>query len=198
MRNNLLTVLVMAGIIISCPGRPSGEKKLEPRPLAAEAGAICETIPTSRAAVAAEPAVASAPAKRDTAAAKTETEAPAVVRTDSGKPGTSQSVAPKPAVGVEKSRSLPRMWDFGSEKCIPCKTMTGILTPMMSEYAGKVDVRIINIYDEKALASQYRIQIIPTQVFLDTTGKELWRHVGVLTRDSILLKFKEYGFNSPK
>jgi thiol-disulfide isomerase/thioredoxin len=193
-RNKLLIVLGMAGIIISCSTRPPSEKKPESKPLAAASGAICETIPTSGAPAVAEPAAAPAPAKRDTAESKTETEAPAVARADSGKPDKSQSAAAKPAVGVEKPRGLPRMWDFGSEKCIPCKTMMGILTPMMSEYAGRVDIRIINVYEEQALASQYRIQIIPTQVFLDTTGKELWRHIGVLTRDSILLRFKEYGF----
>jgi len=86
------------------------------------------------------------------------------------------------------------MWDFGSENCMPCKTMMGILNPMIPEFAGRVDVRIINVYQEKALASQYRIQIIPTQVFTDTAGRELFRHIGVLTRDSILLKFREFGF----
>ena len=70
----------------------------------------------------------------------------------------------------------------------------GILNPMMKEFAGKVDVRIVNVYQEQALASQYRIQIIPTQVFMDTTGKELYRHVGAIPRDSILLKFREFGF----
>jgi thiol-disulfide isomerase/thioredoxin len=193
-RNKLLFVLGMAGILISCSTRPPSEKKIESKPLASAAGAICETMPTSGASAVAEPAVAPAPAKRDTAEAKTETEAPATARADSAKPDKSQSAAAKPAVGVERPMSLPRMWDFGSEKCIPCKTMMGILTPMMSEYAGKVDIRIINVYEEQALASQYRIQIIPTQVFLDTTGRELWRHIGVLTRDSILLRFKEYGF----
>jgi thioredoxin 1 len=72
--------------------------------------------------------------------------------------------------------------------------MMGILNPMMKEFAGRVDVRIINVYEEKALASQYRIQIIPTQVFMDTTGKELFRHVGVFTRDSIVGKFRQFGF----
>jgi len=66
---------------------------------------------------------------------------------------------------------------------------------MMKEFAGKVDVRIVNVYSEPALAKEHRIQIIPTQVFMDTLGKEVFRHIGVLTRDSILLKFQEYGFN---
>ncbi|MEO0107767.1 MAG: thioredoxin family protein [candidate division WOR-3 bacterium] len=91
-------------------------------------------------------------------------------------------------------RQLPKLWDFGAERCIPCKTMASILNPMMQEFAGRVEIRMIDVYSEQALASKYRIMIIPTQVFMDTLGRELWRHVGVLSRDSILLKFREFGF----
>ena len=100
----------------------------------------------------------------------------------------------KPLAAAEKPTSLPRMWDFGSENCIPCKTMMGILNPMMSEFAGRVDVRIVNVYQDQALARQCGIQIIPTQIFMDAAGKELYRHVGVYPRDSILTKFKQFGF----
>jgi len=115
-------------------------------------------------------------------------------------PVTPETSAAKPEVvaAPAKAAGLPRIWDFGSENCIPCKFMYEVLTPMMKEYAGKVDIRIINVYQEQALSSQYRIQIIPTQVFMDASGKELYRHVGAYPRDSILLKFKEYGFVSAR
>jgi thioredoxin 1 len=85
------------------------------------------------------------------------------------------------------------MWDFGSEKCIPCKTMLEILTPMMADYEGKVDIRIINVYEDKERTQQFRIVTIPTQVFIDAEGKELYRHVGVYPRDSIEARFSEFG-----
>jgi|WetSurMetagenome_2_1015567.scaffolds.fasta_scaffold51543_4 thiol-disulfide isomerase/thioredoxin len=99
---------------------------------------------------------------------------------------------PEPNKIVERPRELPKMWDFGSEKCIPCKTMLEILTPMMASYKGKVDIRIINVYEEKELAKQFRISVIPTQVFIDAEGKELFRHIGVYPRDSIEAKFREF------
>jgi thioredoxin 1 len=100
---------------------------------------------------------------------------------------------PEPTEVAEKPKELPRMWDFGSEKCIPCKTMIGILTPMMDEYKGKVDIRIINVYEDKERSQQFRIVTIPTQVFIDAEGKELFRHIGVYPRDSIEAKFREFG-----
>ncbi len=93
-----------------------------------------------------------------------------------------------------KPKALPRMWDYGSTNCLPCIEMEKILKPLMSEYQGKVDIRIINVYQEQQLAKQARIQVIPTQVFYDTDGKELFRHVGVYPRDSILAKFREFGW----
>ena len=185
MKKNLSATMVLLGmvaVLVSCFTRPPSEKKPESKPLAAAAGAICETVPQP-----ASSATDSTPAPVKPAPELAERPPVAKARVvqpagDSVKP---VAVAPK---------SLPRMWDFGSENCIPCKTMMGILNPMMPEFAGKVDVRIINVYQEQALASQYRIQIIPTQVFMDTTGRELFRHIGVLTRDSILLKFKQFGF----
>jgi len=97
-------------------------------------------------------------------------------------------------VKPEQPKELPKMWDFGSEKCIPCKTMLEILTPMMADYQGKVDIRIINVYEDKERTQQFHIVTIPTQVFIDAQGKELFRHVGVYPRDSIEARFKQYGF----
>jgi thioredoxin 1 len=107
-------------------------------------------------------------------------------------------VEPKPKAEskkvVEQPKELPKMWDFGSEKCIPCKEMLSILTPMMADYQGKVDVRIINVYEDKERTQQFRIVTIPTQVFVDASGKELFRHIGVYPRDSIEARFRQYGF----
>jgi thioredoxin 1 len=185
MKKNVSATIVLLGmvaVLVSCFTRPPTGKKPESGSSPAAAGAICETVPQP-ASAATEPTPA--PVKP----APELTEKPLVAKPPMAQPAGESA---KPVAAAPKS--LPRMWDFGSENCIPCKTMMGILTPMMKEFAGKVDVRIVNVYQEQALASQYRIQIIPTQVFMDTTGKELFRHVGVLTRDSILAKFNQFGF----
>jgi thioredoxin 1 len=105
---------------------------------------------------------------------------------------------PKPkaetAKVAEKPKELPKMWDFGSTTCLPCKTMKEVLDPMMADYKGRVDIRIINVYEETELTKQFRIVTIPTQVFIDAEGKELFRHIGVYPRDSIETCFKKFGF----
>jgi hypothetical protein len=39
----------------------------------------------------------------------------------------------------------------------------------------------------------YGIEVIPTQIFFDSSGKELFRHIGFFSKDDILAKWKELG-----
>ena len=48
---------------------------------------------------------------------------------------------------------------------------------------------------EAAKTAAYKISIIPTQVWLDATGKELFRHEGVMAAAEIVAKFKELGID---
>jgi len=98
----------------------------------------------------------------------------------------------KPEVGT----SLPRLLDLGSHKCIPCKKMTPILAQMKKEYRGLLDVDFIDVWkpENKERALFFKIKSIPTQIFFDTSGKELWRHVGFISKEDILKKWNELGF----
>ena len=42
-------------------------------------------------------------------------------------------------------------------------------------------------------AEPYNINLIPTQIFFDAGGKELWRHEGFFAKADILAKWKELG-----
>jgi thioredoxin 1 len=97
-------------------------------------------------------------------------------------------------LAAELALPKPKLWDFGSEKCIPCKTMIGILDPLGDEYKEEVAILVIDAYEYKDWARKYRIVTIPTQVFIDASGKEVFRHIGVYPRDSIIARFNTLGF----
>ncbi|MEO0073396.1 MAG: thioredoxin family protein [candidate division WOR-3 bacterium] len=143
------------------------------------------------------PQPASGTAAADTAQSETLATLP---RQESTAAVAVEPVAPKPEPAPEplpqpsQPKVLPRLWDFGSDNCLPCIEMGRILEPMMQEYAGRVEIRIINVYQNRELAMQARIQVIPTQIFYDAAGNELFRHVGVYPRDSILAKFRQFGW----
>ena len=102
------------------------------------------------------------------------------------------------AAGVDPSRgeaaSLPRLVDLGSDSCYPCKKMAPILEALRQEYAGQFGVVFIDVWKERDTAKPYRIRVIPTQVFYDESGKELFRHEGFYSGEEILRKWKSFGY----
>jgi thioredoxin 1 len=98
------------------------------------------------------------------------------------------------ASGQEKA--LPTFLDLGSKVCIPCKLMAPILDSLGKEFKGSLNVRFVEVGmgGDKTLAEKHKITSIPTQIFLDPDGKELWRHEGYISRYGILDKWREFGY----
>jgi thioredoxin 1 len=92
-------------------------------------------------------------------------------------------------------QKLPRLVDLGAKTCIPCKMMAPILEELRSEHKGKLQVEFIDVWKNQSAGGQYGIRVIPTQIFFDPSGKELFRHVGFISKEDILAKWKELGFN---
>lgn len=88
---------------------------------------------------------------------------------------------------------LPKLLDLGAGKCIPCRMMAPILEDLKKDYAGKMDVKFIDVWVNPDAAKPYGIEVIPTQIFYDADGKELFRHVGFFAKEDILAKWKELG-----
>jgi thioredoxin 1 len=71
--------------------------------------------------------------------------------------------------------------------------MAPILEELKKEYAGRLRVDFIDVWENPDAGKPYGIRLIPTQVFLAPDGKELWRHEGFLGKEDILAKWKELG-----
>ena len=85
--------------------------------------------------------------------------------------------------------------DLGATKCIPCKMMAPVLEELKKEYAGSLEVVFIDVWENNQAAKNFGIESIPTQIFYDAKGKELFRHEGFFAKEDILQKWKEYGVN---
>lgn len=104
----------------------------------------------------------------------------------------------KPGESAVVEAGLPRLVDFGSTSCLPCKMMVPVLDELSTEYKGKLSVEFVNIYEDKESARQYKIRAIPTQVFIDASGKEFFRHMGYYPKANIIARFKEHGIDFGK
>lgn len=90
-------------------------------------------------------------------------------------------------------KARPKLIDLGADKCIPCKQMAPILEELRVQYAGVFEVVFIDVWKNPSEADKYGIRIIPTQIFYDANGKELFRHTGFYSKEQILSKWKQLG-----
>ena len=112
---------------------------------------------------------------------------PAATPTPAGPTTSTSAVASQPA------GKLPRLVDLGAGHCIPCKMMAPILEQLKAEYAGRLRVDVYDVWENPDIGKQFGIRVIPTQIFYDAAGKELWRHEGFISKEDILAKWSELG-----
>ena len=85
------------------------------------------------------------------------------------------------------------MIDLGAKKCIPCKMMAPIMEKMEKVYRGKAAIVFIDVWENREQAGRFRISSIPTQIFFDPEGKEVYRHVGFMGEEAIIAYLKIMG-----
>lgn len=91
------------------------------------------------------------------------------------------------------SNGQPTLAEFGSVSCIPCKQMKPILDELAEVYQDKLNVVIIDVYEQQELAQKYKVMAIPTQIIFDSSGTEISRHVGVWQTLEIMGQLKKIG-----
>ncbi|MDP6630638.1 MAG: thioredoxin family protein [Kiritimatiellia bacterium] len=89
--------------------------------------------------------------------------------------------------------ALPRLVDLGAGQCASCKMMMPVLAELKREFADVFSVTFIDVWEQTEAAEQYGIRMIPTQIFYDAAGKELFRHEGFFSREDILATWRRHG-----
>jgi thioredoxin 1 len=106
-------------------------------------------------------------------------------------------------VGASASTSTPlsklpvpgmvTMIDLGAKKCIPCKMMAPIMEKMERKYKDKAAIVFIDVWEHHDQAERFGIRAIPTQIFYDASGKEVFRHEGFMAEKDIISMLKRLG-----
>lgn len=90
---------------------------------------------------------------------------------------------------------LPRLVDLGSTTCVTCKEMAPILDELSLTFADQLTVEFIDVRANPKAGEPYNIRLIPTQIFFDRQGRELYRHEGFMGRDDILITWRDLGLD---
>jgi thioredoxin 1 len=96
---------------------------------------------------------------------------------------------------VVSGKNVPVLLDLGADKCIPCRMMQPVLESLRKEYPGKLEVQFIDVWKDQSAGQKFGIESIPTQIFFNSSGKELFRHVGFFSKDDIVSKYHELGIS---
>lgn len=97
---------------------------------------------------------------------------------------------------VKSNEKLPKMVDFWAPWCGPCKSMSTDLEELHLEYDHAFTLVKINVDlpENRDLSMQNNIEYIPTQIFYDEEGNQLFRHTGYYSKEDILNKWRELGY----
>ena len=90
-------------------------------------------------------------------------------------------------------KGMVTMVDLGAKKCISCKMMAPIIEKMEKVYRDKAAIVFIDVWENREQAGRFGIQAIPTQIFFDSEGKEVHRHIGFMSEKEIMAQLKKMG-----
>ncbi len=114
--------------------------------------------------------------------------------TRQGEKAKTQSQASIDSIRSEKKYKVTFI-ELGSVRCIPCRQMQSVMKSIEAKYGKEVKIDFYDVWTDagKPYGVKYGIEAIPTQVFLDETGKEYYRHEGYFPEEELVKVLKQKG-----
>jgi len=107
--------------------------------------------------------------------------------------GCSQAAGIDDVLNKARKEGRVVMLELGSVGCIPCEQMKPVMEKLRTSYKGKLEVIFIDVRKDRENGRRFGVTVIPTQVFLDKTGKEFHRHRGYYAYEEIVPELKKAG-----
>jgi thioredoxin 1 len=71
--------------------------------------------------------------------------------------------------------------------------MKPVLEEIVAEYGDKLNLSFTDVRIHTGVAAKYKISLMPTQIFFDSGGQEVTRHVGFWPKEDVLAHLQELG-----
>ncbi len=86
----------------------------------------------------------------------------------------------------------PAMIQFGANACAACREMKPVLAALQQAHGTRFTVMNVDLIAQKhrGYLQRFRIQLMPTQVFFDATGRETQRNLGTMTAAAVLARLE--------
>lgn len=90
-------------------------------------------------------------------------------------------------------KGMVTMIDLGKKTCTQCKMMAPILEKLEIKYKGKAAIVFINLLEDPGQKYRYRLKALPTQIFFNPEGEEVFRHTGFMAEKAIVAQLEKMG-----
>ncbi len=107
--------------------------------------------------------------------------------------GLTSSAAQAAEIKEIPAKGMVTMVDLGAKSCVPCKMMAPILEKLEKAYQGRAVIHFYDVWENREPAMRFGIRAIPTQIFFDKDGKEVYRHVGFMSEEDIVKQLTKMG-----
>jgi len=98
------------------------------------------------------------------------------------------------AQGPPPAAAKPTVLAFDRKGCPFCYQVEVTLKAIQERYPGQFEVRRLYFDEEEPTFRRSHVVIVPTQVFLDPSGKEVFRHEGLFPQEELLKKLRDLKF----
>jgi thioredoxin 1 len=100
-------------------------------------------------------------------------------------------LSPLVVVSSATPAAKPTIYEFGRKLCPICGKNAVVLKEVEARYRGQISLRFLYISEDEPLFREYGVTLVPTQVFVDASGKEVFRHEGPISQKELITKLKE-------
>jgi thioredoxin 1 len=90
----------------------------------------------------------------------------------------------------------PTILAFGMSHCYSCQAMSEVFAKVLEEHPEYQIYAIDGEKERQILRDQYKLKLMPVQVFFDGQGNEVFRHEGAYKKPVLDIILKKYGFGS--
>ena len=88
----------------------------------------------------------------------------------------------------------PTILAFGMSHCYSCLAMSKVFAEVLEEHP-EFQIYSIDSQKERLVSRDiYKLKEMPTQVFFNAEGKEIFRHIGAYKKPVVDIILKKYGF----
>ncbi len=95
----------------------------------------------------------------------------------------------------EDMAGKPRLICLGAERCVPCRMMVPVREALAEEYPDTLAIQFVDVWQDRSAGQRYSIRMIPTTIFMDADGDELYRQEGFMDKEAIVTRFEALGID---